>query len=165
MTAPTTDPFATHDKVPTVSFADAKVGTTYTMKVRGPADKVHGNDFETGAKAVWKNDDGTTSPKYSAVVPVTMEDGEDRSVWAVIPSAMFAAMQDGLKAAGKGVFFAEGGTLIIRYTGDKPNANNPRLNPAKQYQAKYTPPAAAPTSADPFAGGAAAPWDASDAPF
>jgi hypothetical protein len=158
MTAQTVDPFAAPARVPTVTFDQAPVGTTYKLRTLGPAEKVQGKDFETGEPAVWKNKDGSTSPKYSAVVRVEvvdgagrMPDGEERAIWAVIPSAMFAALQDALAKAGKGVRFAEGGELVVRYSGDKPNEKNPRLNPAKQYQAKYTPPVAA-AAPDPFGG-------------
>jgi hypothetical protein len=140
------DPFETAEKVPAVTFKDKPIGTSYTMTVRGGAEKVQGRDFETGEMAVWKNKDGSTPPKYSAVIPVTMEDGEDRALWAVIPSAMFAALQEARKNAG-GVSFAKGGKLVVQYYDDKPNEKNPRLNPAKQYRAKYDPPGGGP---DPF---------------
>lgn len=148
------DPFEAAERVPAVTFKDAPIGTSYTMTVRGGAEKVQGRDFESGELAVWQNKDGSTSPKYSAVIPVTMPDGEDRALWAVIPSAMFAALQEARKQAGN-VPFEKGGTLVVQYHADKPNEKNPRLNPAKQYRAKYTPPAGGPAS-DPFSAPTAA---------
>jgi hypothetical protein len=87
-----------------------------------------------------------------SVVLVLSIDDEERSVWAQKPSALFAAIGEAQKAAGKRI--EVGGVLAIKYTGDKPNEKNPRLNPAKQYAARYTPPAATPT-ADPWASSAA----------
>lgn len=152
MTSPTyVDPFAGGDSVPSLSFKDAPIGHTYTGVVTAVPELVQGNDFETGEKAVWKNKDGTTSPKMSVVIRLEV-DGEERSLWAVKPSAMFAALKDATLKAGKPI--EVGGTLAIKYIGDKPNEKNPKLNAAKQYAAKYTPPAAA----DPFNG-------SDDAPF
>ncbi len=139
MTSPI-DPFAGGESVPALSFKDAPVGHTYTGIVTTPAELVQGNDFETGEKAVWKNKDGSTSPKMSVVIKLTV-DGEERSLWAVKPSAMFAAIKEAVTKAGKPI--EVGGTLAVRYTGDKPNEKNPRLNAAKQYAVKYDPPAAA----------------------
>jgi hypothetical protein len=141
------DPFEAAERVPAVTFKDKPKSTSYTVTVRGNAEKVQGRDFETGELAVWKNKDGSTSPKYSAVIPVTMEDGEDRALWAVIPSAMFAALQEARKQAGNKPF-EKGGKLTVQYYDDKPNEKNPRLNPAKQYRARYEPPAPADVFAD-----------------
>lgn len=150
MTAPApTDPFAGGESVPALSFKDAAVGTTHEGVVTAPAELVQGKDFETGEPAVWKNKDGSTSPKYSVVLRLEV-DGEERSLWAVKPSAMFAALKDAQTKAGKP--FEVGGKIAVRYTGDKPNEKNPRLNAAKQYAVKYDPPAA-PAPKDAFAGG------------
>lgn len=134
------DPFASAVKVPSVSWRDVQVGQTVTMVVSGPAKKVQSRDFETGQPAYW--DEARTQPKYSAVVNGTV-DGEDRAIWAQIPSALFAAI--GKAQADAGAKIDAGGTLRIQRTEDKPNAKNPRLNPAKQFIAKYEPP-----KADPF---------------
>lgn len=140
MTAPTTDPFAgSGESVPTLSFADAAVGTTYEGILQGPAEKVQGKEFGTDEPAVWRNKDGTTSPKYSAVLRLKLTDsGEERSLWAVIPSAMFAALKDAQTKAGKA--FEEGGKLSVRFTGTEP-ASRPGLAAKKLYAAKYEPPA------------------------
>lgn len=156
MTSPAvTDPFAGGDSVPAVSFKDAPIGTTHEGVITAPAELVQGNDFETGEKAVWKNKDGSTSPKMSVVIKLDIG-GEERSLWAVKPSAMFAALKAAQQEAGKP--FEIGGKLAIRYTGDKPNEKNPRLNAAKQYAVKYSPPPPKDAFADAPAGGAEPPW-------
>jgi hypothetical protein len=138
MTSPTTtDPFAGGDSVPSLSFRDKPVGHTYEGTITSAPELVQGKDFETGEPAVWKNKDGSTSPKMSVVMRLEV-DGEQRSLWAVKPSAMFAALKEAQQKAGKP--FEVGGAIAVRYTGDKPNEKNPRLNAAKQYAVKYTPP-------------------------
>ena len=147
MTSPTTtDPFAGGESTPSLSFKDAAVGHTYTGTITSAPELVQGKDFETGEPAVWKNKDGSTSPKYSVVMGIALDTGEERSLWAVKPSAMFAALKAAQQQAGKP--FEVGGKIAVRYTGDKPNEKNPRLNAAKQYAVKYEPPA----PADVFAG-------------
>lgn len=150
-TAQQVDPFAGGESTPALSFKDAPIGHTYEGVVTAPAELVQGKDFETGEPAVWKNKDGSTSPKYSVVLGVKLNSGEERSLWAVKPSAMFAALKEAQAKAGKP--FEVGGKIAVRYTGDKPNEKNPRLNAAKQYAVKYEPPA----PADVFAG-SDAPW-------
>lgn len=136
------DPFAGAVKVPAVSFKGKTVGATVTMTVSGPAKLVQTRDFETGQPAFW--DEAQTQPKMAAVVNGTV-DGEEMALWATKPSAMFTAIAEAQAKAGQRI--DAGGTLRIKYTGDKPNAKNPRLNAAKQYAAQYEPPAA-----DAFAG-------------
>ena len=154
MTSPTAvDPFAgSGESVPALSFKGADIGLTYEGVITSPPELVQGNDFESGEKAVWKNTDGSTSPKMSVVLKMSVN-GEEKSLWAVKPSAMFQAVKDAQTTAGKNI--EVGGTLAVRYTGDKPNAKNPKLNAAKQYLVKYTPPSAP----DAFGGGSdSPPW-------
>lgn len=132
------DPFAGGESTPSLSFKDAPIGHTYTGVITSAPELVQGKDFETGEPAVWKNKDGSTSPKYSVVMGIRLDDGEERSLWAVKPSAMFAALKTAQQQAGKP--FEPGGKIAVRYTGDKPNEKNPRLNAAKQYAVKYDPP-------------------------
>jgi hypothetical protein len=143
-TAQDLDPFEGGTSVPSLSFKDAPVGTTYTGTITEAASLVQRRDYESGDPEFW--DDG--KPKMSAVLRLAVNelDGEERSLWAKKPSALFAALAEAQKAAG--ARFEVGGTLAVKYTGDKPNAKNPRLNPAKQYAARYTPP----KPADPFGG-------------
>lgn len=132
MTQTYNDPFAS-TSAPSVSFNNMPVGTSYTGTVLELPQLVQARDFETGNPATWP--DG--NPKMTVVTKLTIN-GEERSLWAPKPSAMFAAISDAQKTAGASI--AVGGTLTVTYTGDKPNATNPRLNPAKQYSAVYTPP-------------------------
>jgi hypothetical protein len=152
MTSPAVaDPFAERDSVPSLSFKDKPIGHTYEGIIASAPELVQGTDFETGEPAVWKNKDGSTSPKMSVVMRLEV-DGEQRSLWAVKPSAMFAALKEAQQKAGKP--FEVGGKIAVRYTGDKPNEKNPRLNAAKQYAVKYEPPA----PKDAFADDSQPPW-------
>lgn len=136
------DPLA-YEKAPSLSFADAPIGTTYSGTITARAKLVQSRDFESGQPKTWP--DG--NPVMSVVIMLDIG-GEARSLWAQKPSAMFAALVDAQQKAG-GATMVEGGTLHVRFTGTVPNAKNPKLNPAKQYQCKYEPPA--PTAPDPFA--------------
>lgn len=126
------DPFASTG-APSVSFDQRPIGTSYTGTVLELPAMVQARDFDTGNPATWP--DG--NPKMTVVTKLSIN-GEERSLWAPKPSAMFAAISDAQKAAG--ATLAIGGALTVTYVGDKPNATNPRLNPAKQYQAVYEPP-------------------------
>lgn len=132
MTAQTTDPFAMTSSSPSVSFKDAPIGTSYTGKVVEAPQLVQARDYESGDPAFWP--DG--NPKMTVVTKLLVN-GEERSLWAPKPSAMFAAIAKAQQDAGASI--QVGGTLTVTYVGDKPNEKNPRLNPAKQYEAKYVP--------------------------
>lgn len=128
-----TDPFAGGESNPSLSFKDAPFGTTYVGTVAELPTLMQGRNFESGEPDVWP--DG--NPKM--VVCVTLLIGGDKwSLWAAKPSSMFSAIKAAQDAAG--VQIAVGGTLQVTYTHDVPNKTNPRLNPAKQYAAVYTPP-------------------------
>ena len=161
MTAPQyVDPFAGGTSTPSVSWKDAPVGTVVEGIVIEPPELVQSRDFDTDEPAFWPASNGQPgNPKMAAVIKLSI-DGEERAVWAVKPSAMFAAIADAIKHAGAPI--AVGGTLTMKYTGDKPNSN-PKKNPAKQFACRYTPPAA-PPAADPFANtpASAAPAGAKD---
>lgn len=143
MTQQITDPFALTGSAPSVSFKDAPVGTSFTGKVLEAPSLVQSKDYETGNPAFWP--DG--NPKMTVVTKLEI-DGQERNLWAPKPSALFAAIATAQQAAGAQI--TVGGTLTVTYTGDKPN-DNPRLHPAKQYQATYTPPDAFATPAAPAA--------------
>lgn len=133
------DPFAGGEGNPSLSFKDKPHGTTYVGRVAELPALVQSRDFETGNPATWP--DG--NPKM--VVCTTLEiDGQLYSLWAPKPSALFAAIKDAQNAVGQQI--AVGGTLEVTYTHDEPNKTNPRLNPAKQYRVRYTPPDAFGTS-------------------
>lgn len=135
------DPFAGGDKAPAISFKDAPIGTVITVQVTDGPKRVQGKDFKTGDPAVWP--DG--NPKYSAVINGTV-DGEPRSIWAQIPSDLFAKLKAGQQQLGRSV--RDGDTIAIKFTGEEPGSGNPK----KVYAVKITPgvPAAA-AAADPFA--------------
>lgn len=138
---PNADPFAGGESRPSVTFKDAPVGTTYTGTVTEAPQLVQARDFESGLPALWP--DG--KPKMTVVTSISI-DGEERSLWAPKPSAMFRAIQEAQLAAGAKI--AVGGTLTVTFTGEKPNKNNPRLNPQKLYSVSYVAPdafAAAPS--------------------
>lgn len=133
------DPFAGGEKRPSLSFKDAKIGTSYTGTVIEGPKEVQSRDFETGQPAFW--DKEGTQPKKSVVIGLLV-DGEERSLWAQKPSAMFTALKE---AKGKNQIEV-GGTLAVKFSGETPNAKNPKLDAQKLYVAKYTPP----VEADPF---------------
>lgn len=133
---PTADPFApSPDKRTSVSFKDRPVGTTYVLEVAASPKLVQARVYETGDPAFW----GDGNPKMTAVTDVVnTETGEEMSLWAPKPSALFAAIAEAQKTAGQTI--VPGGRLTVQYTGDRAN-DNPKLNPAKQYAVTYTPPA------------------------
>lgn len=135
------DPFSGGDSYPSVKFTT--VGDTVTGTIAEAPSKVQGRDFESGDLATWP--DG--NPKMVVVVPLLVN-GERMNLWAPDPSAIFKAIQEAKNAAG-GSPLAVGGKLTVTFTGEKPNEKNPRLNPAKQFTASYSP-------SDAFAEGAPA---------
>ena len=123
-----------YEQIPSVSFRDAEIGTFYEGIIVKKPTLLQSRDFESGEPATWS--DG--NPKLSVVIHLDIN-GEKRSLWAPKPSAMFVALVAAQKEAG-GQPMREGGTLGIKYTGSIPNAKNSKLNPAKQYVCRYSPP-------------------------
>jgi hypothetical protein len=142
-TATEVDPFAESSGAPALSFKDKPIGTTYTVQVTDSPKKVQGKDFVTGRPAVWHNKDGSTSPKYSAIINGTL-DGEPVSVWATIPSDLFAKLKAAQQELGRSV--RAGDTIAIRFTGEEPGKGNPK----KVYAVKITPGAPPSSGPDPF---------------
>ena len=124
-----------YEKVPSVSFRDAEVGTFYEGIIVKKPTLAQSRDYESGEPATWS--DG--NPKLSVVIQLELSNGETRSLWAPKPSAMFAALVAAQKEAG-GHPMQVGGTLGVKYTGSVPNAKNSKLNPTKQYVCRYSPP-------------------------
>lgn len=151
MTTTDIDPFAGATKTPSLSFKNAPIGTVYEGVVVQAPELVQSRDYKTGEPAFWPAKPGQQPNPIMCAVLVLSIDNEERSVWAQKPSALFAAIGEAQKTAGKRI--EVGGVLAIKYTGDKPN-DDPKKEPAKQYAAKYTPPAAPPTD-DPWATSAA----------
>lgn len=140
MTAPQHDPFGESD-APAYSWKDKPVGHVVTLVVGETPKQVQSRDFKTKKPAVW--DDG--NPKYSVVINGTI-DGEEYGLWMNKPSAMFGAIKEATKAAGKkGI--TPGDVLMVKFTGTKPTDGDPQ----KLYAAKLTP-GTPPAAADPFGG-------------
>lgn len=162
MTTAEIDPFLeSGEKTPAISFKNAPIGTVITVQVTDSPKKIQGKEFGTENPAVWRNKDGTTSPKYSAVINGTV-DGEPRSIWATIPSDLFAKLKAAQTELGRSV--RDGDTIAIKLTGEEPTTGSPK----KVYAVKITAgvPAAAKAN-DPFAGDSAGksdPWNKDDDP-
>lgn len=129
------DPFAEGVKSPALSWTTVAVGQVIKITVTEAPTKVHSRDFTTGQPAYW--DEAKTQPKYSAVFKGTVN-GEERSIWAQMPSALFRAISEAQKNAG--VKIGVGGELLVKRLNDEPN-KNPKLNASHQFAAKYDPPA------------------------
>ena len=127
------DPFGDAEKAPALSFKDAPIGTSYTGVVTKKPSMVQSRDYKTGEPATW--DDG--NPKMAVVTNLEVN-GEARSVWAAKPSAMYHAFAKAQKDAGQLVDV--GGTLTIKFTGEKADPSNTRKEPQKLYEVTYSPP-------------------------
>ena len=131
--APYNDPFAEPDRHPAVSWVGAPAGATITGTVIDLPRDVQARDFATGKAETW--DDG--NPKWNVVIGLDIN-GEKRSLWAMKPSAMFAALKEAIKQTQPG-YVELGGTFQLTYTGDKP-PERPGMNPARQFSVVYRPP-------------------------
>ena len=128
------DPFAGSESKPSVSFKDMPVGTSYTLEVTEAPQLVQARDYESGQPAFWP--DG--NPKMTVVTGVVdTATGEEKNLWAAKPSALFRAIGDAQKASGSQI--KAGDTLVVTFSGEKPNEKNPRLNPQKLYTVQHTP--------------------------
>jgi hypothetical protein len=144
-----TDPFSGGEKVPSLSWKDLPIGSTFSLEVLEAAKPLQSRNFESGELDYW--DAERQRPKMAAVVNVRVLQGphsvgEDRSIWAQIPSNMFVAIKEAQKTADARL--TPGGKLHLRFTGTIPHENK-RYSPIKQYEAKYEPPVA--PAPDPFA--------------
>lgn len=112
-------------------------------------------DFKSRKPLFW--DDGR--PQMQVIVtlqtderdPSINDDDGQRKVYVPIGKQIHRALSDALRAAGAKLEM--GGTLAVKYIGDKPS-ETPGFNAAKQYQAQYQPPSA--TAANDLLAGAAA---------
>lgn len=129
------DPFAGGTSVPSISFRDMPIGTTYAGTVTEAPQIMQARDFDSGQPAFFP--DG--NPKQTVVTKIALEPtGEERSLWAPKPSAMFAAIAAAQKDAGTQI--TVGGHLTVTFSGEKPNEKNPRLNKQKLYTVIYRAP-------------------------
>jgi hypothetical protein len=138
----TPDPFAGSTKTPSLSWHLCPIGTTFSLKILEAPKLLQSRDFDLGVPAWWDNEH--TQPKMSAVVNVRVltgphSVGEDRTIWAAKPSALFQAIAAAQDAAGERL--AVGGTLSLRLHSEQPHKNK-RFNPIKIYEAQYIPPVA-----------------------
>ncbi|HEX6827106.1 MAG TPA: hypothetical protein VF077_12385 [Nitrospiraceae bacterium] len=146
------DPFEGGERLPSLSWKNLPVHSTFRLTVLERAKALQSVDFESQKPAFW--DEEKTNPKMCAVLNVRVEEGphsvgELRSIWAQIPSNLFVALRDAQKAAG--AKFDEHGTLHLRFVGEQPHEKK-GYNPIKQYAAKYTPPVQT-QGPDPFLNG------------
>lgn len=138
------DPFAIYDKTPAFSFAGQGKGYKVTLRVLEAAKLVQGKDFDTNQPAVWKNKDGSTSPKMSAVIKVEHE-GQSYSLWAIKPSSLFVAIGTAQREAGQQI--APGGELTIEIVDEVPSKRKGG-QAKKEYGATYAPKDAFESSGD-----------------
>lgn len=153
------NPFDSGNSAPSLSWATrdtygnlthAPVGTRYEWTVTEAPKEVQARDFDSGKPAFWP--DG--NPKKTIVIGVQVN-GEDRTLWAPKPSALFTSIKEALTTPQGVVAIAVGGKGWTEFTGyGKAEAGK---NPQKLYKSGYTPPNA---FADPTAG---APVSASNA--
>ncbi|QZY52902.1 hypothetical protein [Leucobacter tenebrionis] len=119
-----------------------QVGTTVTGKIAQMPFEKQATKFGSQDLDFWPNGD----PKMDIVVPledtnVPHEDANDDGARTIYVSSknMRTAIAQAIQAAGQ-QDVAIGGLLTVTYVGNDPNSKNP-ANPAKLYQAQYTPPA------------------------
>lgn len=129
------DPFAGATKTPSVTFKDLPIGSSQSGTVIEAPKMVQSTNFDTGEPDFW--DAARTQPKMSVVTRLKMDDGEERSLWAQKPSAMFRAIGDAQQAAGK--LLSVGDHVTVTFTGERPNPDKPRLAPQKLYEVAITP--------------------------
>jgi hypothetical protein len=156
------DPFAPTRTTPSLSWRSLPVGSTFTLRVLEPAKLLQSKDFTTQKPKFWEDD--PNRPVMSAVINVTViagphSVGEERSVWAQRPSDLFNAIAQAQIDAGARI--TTGGLLHLRFNGETPHQDT-RMNPIKNYLAKYEPPAS--TAHDVFAPAASAASPAPPAP-
>lgn len=135
------DPFALGKKMPSLSWRGLPLGSTFTLRVLEPAKLLQSNDFTTQKPKFWEDD--PSRPVMSAVINVTVlagphSVGEERSIWAQRPSDLFAAIAQAQVDAQARI--TTGGTLHLKLLGETKHPD-PRMNPIKNYAAKYEPPA------------------------
>lgn len=138
------DPFYVPDKAKAISWKSAPIGAKVEMTLDGPAVKVQARKYGTTDLDWW--DDEKTQPKMNVVLTGTVK-GVRRSIWALLPSNLFFVLGNAQDKAG--ARFGKGGVLVVEYIGEKAS-DNPAYNPAKQFSAVYTVPAAGADDSDPW---------------
>src|SRR5262245_38603135 len=126
-TPDSTDPFYGGEKVPSLSWRDLPIGSMFTLEILEEAKALQGRNFEDQELAYW--DDEKKRPVMNAVINVLVKDGphsigEQRSIWAQIPSNIFIALKEAQKEAGSK--FLPGGQLLLKFIGTEGH-KNPRF--------------------------------------
>lgn len=140
---PPIDPFDDFEKVPSLSWAEAPVGTVYKGTISKLPREVHDRDIATKEPKFWKSGEPQMSVVMHLDITTVQGTVETRSVWAKKPSSMYRALGQAQKDAG--AKFALGGTVYIRLDRLEPS-KTPGFNAQKIYMAKYEPP----VTADPW---------------
>lgn len=139
------DYFDDFEKVPSLSWATAPVGTVVKGTISRLPREVQDSEIGTRTPKFWKSGEPQMSVVLNIDIVTTAGEPETRSVWAKKPSSLYRALGQAQKDAG--AKFALGGTLYIRLERLEPS-KTPGFNPQKIYAAKYEPPVAV----DPWAG-------------
>lgn len=141
------DPFA-NVKVPSISYKDQPIGTSYKLRVTSFPKMAQSMNYQTGKPDFWEPSDeekaaGKTvgNPKMAAVFqgvvldgPREEEIGEVRSVWAGKPSSLFTAMAEAQAKFGRRI--EPGGVIEITHSKNE-KAKNPKFNDQKIYTVEY----------------------------
>ena len=163
---PEEDPLEGFDKRPAVSWKGAAVGTIKTLTVESYSRSAQTTVFGSNPPklAFWPgNTPGEQGNPKMAVVFDVLEEGEERSLWAPIPSSLKTALMKAQQEAGQRI--GPGGTLELKLTRQEDKGKG---NPQNIFAARYTPPVAQPP-ADALGGAAPAghesdPWGSSSTP-
>ena len=136
------DPFD-RQSAPSVSFKNAPIGTKASGIVTKRAETIQQRDYDDRSKLLFW-DDG--NPKLVAVLPLRV-DGEAKSLWAPIPSGMFAAISAARNELGRAI--RPGDEVTVEFVGEKPT-DNPRKEPQKLYRVTVRPDVEHPSGTDVF---------------
>lgn len=145
-----TDPLATGDKSPAVSFKDAPLGAVHYIDVTEPGKSIQQINFDTEQPDYWPdNADGSKGkPKMAAVYNGTDENGEPRSLWAPIPSDLQAKLAAAQTTFGKRIGTSGNVERISVQLVNRVPAKNPKYNKSV-YNVKIETIGAAPKPVEP----------------
>lgn len=117
------DPFAGSTKREAVSWKNAAVGATVYGSIVEVPKLIQARDYDTGKPVFWDPVDKgqkTTTPNdqpAQTVVIVLSIDGEEKSLWAAKPSALFTAFGEAQKRLGR--LSQVGDVVSVKFTGEK----------------------------------------------
>jgi hypothetical protein len=147
-TTPEQDPFAQQAKRESVSWKTAKVGDVQAGTVLEVPKLVQARDYESGDPVFWDpNNKGrkTTTPNdqpvKTVVVALAMTEGpaagEERSLWAQKPSALFNSFGEATKKLGRPI--RVGDKVSVKFSGEQVDPDPERAKkrfPQKLYAVK-----------------------------